>query len=223
MPLHQYSSPNGQGLCTYAFEEAVCGHPMTGYVHLSKGSLITSHPFRSAPGVPGVAGCVWEYGDRKCGSTPQMHFSNNLPFQIQVEFPVAPDPVGDYLAEKADHAYETYHGASFPVDYPDPTTAQVVAMFHDRALRLAVDKDQAYRKAWVEQGYIGNVARILSKASRLRNMVWCDQASDLPPEVAAPTEQEEETLRDTLLDMANLCAFAAHNMAQGNRWGGQRG
>ena len=192
IPLHTYQSPNGHGLCTYETEGTVCGNVEKYVVHVRTGCGVESKfkPVTDATLTPLVPG-------------------QGMPV----------DPVRAYLDEKADMAHETYHGATFPVDNP-PTTAQVVALFHDAALRLAVSKDQGYGKAWVEQGYMGNVGRILSKASRLRALMWGDRRVE---EMTTEELMREDGVRDTLLDLANLCAFAAHNMAEGNRWGGDRG
>lgn len=239
MPLHRFTSPNGNGLCTFESVGAVCGKEKTAIEHITRteapglfgapGNFITSHPY--TPPKPGSVadpadGCGFALQDGgTCGAQPASHTfgvgsvqPHPGPLVPGRGMATPPDPVRTYLDEKASAAHETYHGATFPVDSP-PTTAQVVAMFHDAALRLAVSKDQAYRKAWERQGYMGNVGRILSKVERLRNMVWGDRA------VETMTTEEllaEESLRDTLLDLANLCAFAAHNMAEGNRWGGDR-
>lgn len=214
IPLHTYQSPNGHGLCTYETDGMACGNAEAYVVHVRTGCGVEAkfRPVTDATLSPLVPGQ---------GMRPK---ANPDP-ELGQEYDRRPkDPVSAYLKEKADMAHETYHGAVFPVDDP-PTTAQVVALFHDAALRLAVAKDQTYRRAWVEQGYMGNVGRILSKASRLRALVWRDEdqmAEGGSAEGGSP-EEHEESLRDTLLDMANLCAFAAHNMAQGNRWGGDRG
>lgn len=170
-PLHRYESPNGNGLCTYAFGLNTCGKAVSDIVHVSGTVSMIPRP--------------------------------------------SPVPALEHL-EQAGTVYQTFHGFTFPLNDP-PTTEQVVAMFHDQALRLAVEKDRAYRRAWVEQGYIGNVGRVLSKAARLRALVWQDDEFQILPGANA------ETVRDTLLDMANLCAFAAHNLAQGNRWGDNGG
>lgn len=209
IPLHTYQSPNGHGLCTYEIDGMACGNAEAYVVHVRTGCGVEARfkPVTDATLAPLV---------------PGQGMPKDPDPELGQEYDRRPkDPVSAYLKERADMAHETYHGAVFPVDDP-PTTAQVVALFHDAALRLAVAKDQTYRKAWVEQGYMGNVGRILSKMARLRNMVWCDEAVSVGPD-GAPLDEYTETVRDTLLDLANLCAFAAHNMARGNRWGDDRG
>lgn len=73
-----------------------------------------------------------------------------------------------------------------------------------------VRKSQGYGNAWQEQGYMGNIARVLSKQSRIRNLVWCEPKPDF---------KDQETVEDTLVDLAALCAFAIANMQDGNQWG----
>lgn len=223
MPLHRYESPNGQGLCTYTSAGKVCGEKATYVTHLKSGEKIVTHPFNDK----GLSYCAYVYeGGAVCNRSADwpVHQPKTgcgvegalAAGRQAMEAMKLPDPVRAYLDKNASAAYETYHGTVFPVDDP-PTTAQVVAMFHDLGLRLAVAKNQAYADAWREQGYIGNIARVLSKASRLRAMAWGEQLAD--EGTAGASEATGETLRDTLLDMANLCAFAAHNLDQGNRWG----
>lgn len=84
---------------------------------------------------------------------------------------------------------------------------------------LVSRKNEQYGDAWRKQGYMGNLARIMSKTARLENMLWRDEVPDLPAEVASPTEKEQEAIADTLQDMANLCAFMAANLREGNKWG----
>lgn len=73
-----------------------------------------------------------------------------------------------------------------------------------------VRKSQGYGNAWQEQGYMGSVARILSKAARIKNLVWREPNIDF---------KEEESAQDTLVDLAALCAFATANMEESNQWG----
>lgn len=81
------------------------------------------------------------------------------------------------------------------------------------ALDLAADKNDTYQDAWREQGYMGNLARVLSKSSRIRNMAWCDSEDTL---------DGVESVEDTLLDLINLAAFAVINIREENRWGTER-
>jgi hypothetical protein len=87
------------------------------------------------------------------------------------------------------------------------------------AMRLAEVKSESYGDAWKAQGYMGNLARIMSKNARLRNLLWCDADGDGPP--IPEHELDAEAVRDTLLDLINLSGFMLLNWEAGNRWGGQ--
>lgn len=87
--------------------------------------------------------------------------------------------------------------------------AMAVANIFIVAFDLYLRKRYAYGRAWKEQGYMGQTARILSKASRLKNMLW----------QAMPTEDTEESINDTVIDMMNLCVFFLLNRGQDNPWG----
>lgn len=72
----------------------------------------------------------------------------------------------------------------------------------------------AYGDAWIEQGYMGNLGRILSKSSRLKNMMWADVDQGL-----TDSPDTQESVLETLHDTIALCAFAITNIESGNRWG----
>lgn len=89
------------------------------------------------------------------------------------------------------------------------STLKALAEEYKMAFELAKEKNAAYGSAWREQGYMGNLARILSKAARLKNMMWRDSASmyaDEPP-------------TDTARDLLNLTAFFLINLCNRNKWG----
>ena len=87
---------------------------------------------------------------------------------------------------------------------------------HSEAIReLIIKKSAAYGNAWERQGYMGNLARVLSKAARLENMVW----QDYTPENEGQEEPGGESVLDTLQDLAALTAFFVANLDGGNRWG----
>lgn len=87
------------------------------------------------------------------------------------------------------------------------------AKVFEAALNIMAAKTKGYGNAWQDQGWMGNLARIMSKTSRLKNMLW--QSFDM--------QSAEESTQDTLLDQINLSAFMVRNMAAGNRWGNGRG
>lgn len=70
-------------------------------------------------------------------------------------------------------------------------------------------KERHYAGAWRDQGWRGNLARVLSKTSRLRNMLW---RSD-------PIEGSGEPAQDTLQDLISLTAFTILNRQARNEWG----
>jgi hypothetical protein len=74
---------------------------------------------------------------------------------------------------------------------------------------LYVEKTVYYGDAWRQQGWMGNLARIMSKVARLRNMSWRRD----------PIDNGKETTEDTLLDLANLSVFGLLNRRDGNFWG----
>ncbi len=82
------------------------------------------------------------------------------------------------------------------------------AQVRDTILRKSV----GYGDAWERQGYMGNVARVLSKQSRIRNMCWTDSEG-------TAVDPDDEDVLDTLIDLGALCAFAVANIEEGNRWG----
>lgn len=74
---------------------------------------------------------------------------------------------------------------------------------------LIIGKSQNYGEAWREQGWRGNMARILSKTSRLKYMLWCTN----------PLQSTVEPVEDTLLDIGALAAFLLANRKEDNEWG----
>jgi hypothetical protein len=98
------------------------------------------------------------------------------------------------------------------VTHPDQVgwgEMEAIRKVMEECINLQQRKGFAYGSAWRDQGYMGNVGRVLSKASRLRNMVWRNNQ----------IEDAEESVADTLRDLINLAAFAMINMRLGNKWG----
>lgn len=90
----------------------------------------------------------------------------------------------------------------------DTTTVRMLEIFEE-CINLQRQKASTYGDAFRSQGYMGNVARVLSKAARLKNMVWTDAEFDSPG----------ETTRDTVLDMINIACFFIINKTDRNKWG----
>lgn len=81
----------------------------------------------------------------------------------------------------------------------------------DEAMRLMSEKNASYQDAWQEQGWRGCLARIMSKTTRLRNMLWRNNVSLL--------NGEKETPRETALDMINHLVFFIANLDDEREWG----
>lgn len=118
-----------------------------------------------------------------------------------------------YLAEKA-----LLKAREEMVAHGDPMPLQNLRNVVGDALRLADAKNEAYGDAWQKQGYMGNLARIQSKAARLKALLWRDADGDGYP-LPANYTRDGETVIDTLLDLINLAGFMAVNWTEENRWG----
>lgn len=90
-------------------------------------------------------------------------------------------------------------------------TQEALRRVFEQALNTANAKNKHYGGAWRHQGWMGNLARIMSKVARLRAMCWMD----------FPIEDSKEPVKDTALDLINLSAFFLINNTEGNRWGDQ--
>lgn len=94
-----------------------------------------------------------------------------------------------------------------------PEALQAWDAFSARVRDLIAKKNAAYGDAWHKRGFMGNAARIMIKADRLQNMVWRDDADSFF------IDSHGESIEDTVVDMAALCAFFAANFEDRNRWG----
>lgn len=102
------------------------------------------------------------------------------------------------------------------ISFPDHPTVQEVRAYFEECTQIVKAKNPKYGEAWKRQGYMGNLARVMSKAARLESMLWKDVID------GAPVPEEElsgESIEDTLRDLANLTAFMMLNYTEGNRWG----
>jgi len=88
-------------------------------------------------------------------------------------------------------------------------TAISLGSVFDQAMELAHVKNAAYGSAWRRQGWMGNLARIQSKAERLKNLLWRDNEKSAM----------EETATDTALDAINILGFFMVNRSESNKWG----
>lgn len=81
----------------------------------------------------------------------------------------------------------------------------------EQVARLVALKNADYRDAWRQQGWRGNLSRVLEKANRLRNTVW------LPGQEARVNEGAVETA----MDMIATLAFFVINTKDGLQWGNE--
>lgn len=88
-------------------------------------------------------------------------------------------------------------------------TVQQVAKIMEQVLDLIIAKSQSYGEAWREQGWQGNVARVLSKSTRIKNMLWQD----------FEVQDKKEGVEDTFMDLIAISCFAIINRRNGNKWG----
>lgn len=90
-------------------------------------------------------------------------------------------------------------------------TLIALSNFYGHALATAQEKSFTYGDAWRRQGWMGNLARMMSKMARLKNMCWRDHSM----------EDARESVSDSALDLANITGFFAINRSEDNKWGTQ--
>jgi len=90
-------------------------------------------------------------------------------------------------------------------------TIRDMSRIFDEAIRLASEKNAKYGDAWQDQGWRGNLSRILEKDKRLRTMLWRAGEPFL--------NGEKEHPRETAMDMMNTLAFLILNMDADREWG----
>jgi hypothetical protein len=101
-----------------------------------------------------------------------------------------------------------------PVGVSDIPAVQAWDVYAAQVRDLLVRK-AGYGNSWQHQGYMGNIGRVLSKADRLKELMWQDHN----PFDKTSELEEEESVQDTLMDIGPLAAFAVANLEEGNRWG----
>lgn len=92
------------------------------------------------------------------------------------------------------------------------TTAQMLEIFTD-CIVLQNRKAKTYGEAYRSQGYMGNLARVLSKVARIKNMLWKDFGDQF--------EDGDESTKDTMLDLINITCFFLINRRDHNKWGNE--
>lgn len=86
---------------------------------------------------------------------------------------------------------------------------RAMLVLFEECLTLQRKKARTYGAAFRSQGYMGNVARVLSKASRLKKMMWNDGV----------IVSSDESVEDTMKDLINLACFFLINYFERNKWG----
>lgn len=89
--------------------------------------------------------------------------------------------------------------------------------FSAEVRRILVAKSGGYGNAWQAQGYMGSLARVLSKTARIKNMLWKER-----PWLGTggqESAEEQESVLDNAYDTAALLAFLVANIDDNNRWG----
>lgn len=99
------------------------------------------------------------------------------------------------------------------VEQPIGSTLDGLLRVFDTVAIIVAAKDQQYGVAWKSQGWMGNLARIMSKTSRLKAMLWKDNGN---PVFGG---KEVESVQDTLHDLIAITAFALINFGKANKWG----
>lgn len=90
-------------------------------------------------------------------------------------------------------------------------TLIALASVYQEALTVAHSKNLAYGDAWRRQGWMGNLARMMSKMARLKNLCWRDHSMEFA----------DESVSDSALDMVNITSFFIVNRSESNKWGTQ--
>ena len=100
------------------------------------------------------------------------------------------------------------NGAEDTTEEQEELIEDLVRLF-ERCINLVLVKNATYGNAWRQQGYQGNLARILSKTARLKEMLWGEHEK---PGL-------HESVEDTARDLINLTAFFLLNRQVENKWG----
>lgn len=110
---------------------------------------------------------------------------------------------------------EVFDDSGVKCNDPDTIISPAVMAVVDHCeamINLVWRKNQDYGNAWASQGWMGNLARMQSKMSRLKNMLWNDKEQ---------SDHVGESVVDTAQDLAALSTFFVVNYTDGNRWGPQ--
>ena len=164
------------------------------------------HVFSGPTLLPG-AGCLYSEADKTCGRV--------------ADDTIHEREISTCKAGRRGRIKPLFIPRSEPEQFWPGSAMSVWQGHSDAVLALIKRKSEGYGNAWVEQGYMGNLARIFSKVSRLRNLLWSDRTPDLnvPQDPEDGQGKDVESVLDTLYDLSALCSFAIANIEEGNRWG----
>ena len=79
----------------------------------------------------------------------------------------------------------------------------------EQSMHIAHRKSFTYGDAWRRQGWMGNLARMMSKMSRIKHMLWRDH----------DVESTDEPVTDSAFDLINITGFMVINRSEENKWG----
>jgi len=96
-----------------------------------------------------------------------------------------------------------------PEDFEQWDNVLKLAYVFEGVITTVYAKSFQYGNAWQKQGWMGNLARVQSKVSRLKNMLWRDEE----------VHSNSEPVQDTLQDLIALAAFMLLNRGDQNKWG----
>jgi hypothetical protein len=230
------------GRCRFTYGNALCDRQPDGSYHLGyepvydneTGFKVTSHPFVAEPERTSRDVCGFPYvgpPDARCG----LRAADHQDYLTHEEYSLRHIAEARARRGSGGNLIGTLKDIRFPrvgpikglpiVPAPEreqfwPGSAEGVWQGHADAVQALLKTKQAYGNAWREQGYMGNLARIMSKASRLRNMLWRD--GTWVGTGGEESAEEKESAVDTLLDLSALCALMAANLEDENRWGHDR-
>lgn len=197
------------GTCVFEKAGESCGFPFEAKVHSTDQPVFTDkvHAYTGLRGgrcehdAAGIACNRLAGNPVHKGTTPQ--------------YLMVPKGMAKQIGESLGKAFALKPGALVSEPEPQyfPGDARGVWQEHARLVAAKLEEKVGYGSAWQEQGYMGNLARIQSKTSRLKNLLWRD---DCGPDLQMDSD---ESVLDTLLDLSALCALAISNIEEGNRWG----
>jgi hypothetical protein len=206
VPLHRYKADDDKAGCAYRVGQGFCGQGESSSLHavvrLSEPVNMSGHAWRNL-NPPGYAPdqCTFSEGDEVCGRIKSSKIHAGYAPQLTDD-----DEPDDEELTHPDVAVGEFLRAG--------SSEAIVDEFMRRVLVKVRAKDAYYGEAWRRRGWNGNLTRILTKADRLEHMLMNDHPMT--------TDNIDESVLDTVEDLAALCAFFAVNFSDRNRFGGRQ-